>query len=213
MPPRGLPGALPEGETLLWQGSPSWRSLARHCCHMPAFCVYFAILLGWSAIDSDWGGAALPASLHSLARLLGLALVALLLLGVFAKLVERSTIYSITNRRVVLGFGIAMPMTITIPFGLIDTAGLRRHRDGSGDVVLTLSPGVRRAPYVVLWPHARPWRLVRAEPMLRGVPEAAAAAQVLARALAAAAEQPALAVPVAEDAVMAGQRPRAAAAA
>jgi hypothetical protein len=39
--------------------------------------------------------------------------------------------------------------------------------------------------YFILWPHARPWRVARTEPMLRCVPNVQEATSVLARALAA----------------------------
>ncbi len=207
----GLPEDLPAGETLLWQGSPSWRSLARHCCHVPVVTAYFALLLAFSAVCSDWHGTALVATALSLLRLAGLAMVALGLLTLFAVLVQRTTIYSVTNRRVVLSFGIAMPMSINLPYRVIETAALRPYADGSGDIALTLLPGPRRPAYVVLWPHARPWRMTHAQPMLRGLPDAARVAQILGRSLAASAEQ---AVQVsATDAAAHAQRPRAAAAA
>jgi hypothetical protein len=209
----GLPEDLPAGETLLWQGSPSWRSLARHCCHVPVVAAYFALLLAFSAVCSDWHGSALVGTALSLLRLAGLALVALGLLMLFAVLVQRTTIYSVTNRRVVLSFGIAMPMSINLPFRVIETAALRPYADGSGDIAITLLPAPRQPAYVVLWPHARPWRMTRPQPMLRGLPDAARVAQILGRSLAASAEQPAPAAPVALDAHAGSQRPRAPAAA
>ncbi len=36
--------------------------------------------------------------------------------------------------------------------------------------------------YLHLWPHARPWRAARPEPMLRCVPQAAQVAQLLSQA-------------------------------
>jgi hypothetical protein len=42
----------------------------------------------------------------------------------------------------------------------------------------------------MLWPHARPWRMARAEPSLRAIPDAAHAGQILGRALAASADMP-----------------------
>jgi hypothetical protein len=48
--------------------------------------------------------------------------------------------------------------------------------------MLTLPPRDRVA-YPMLWPHARPWRFNRTEPMLRGLAEASATAQLLSRAV------------------------------
>ena len=45
-------------------------------------------------------------------------------------------------------------------------------------------PG-RKIAYAKLWPHARPWRLGSAEPMLRDLPDAAVVGPLLSRMLAA----------------------------
>ena len=96
----------------------------------------------------------------------------------------RTTVYTITNRRVVMRIGIALPVTFNLPYTQIDGAALRPYEDGTGDIPLQLRDGTRLA-YFVLWPHARPWRFSRPEPMLRAVPNAAATAQLLSEALAA----------------------------
>ncbi len=46
-PRRGLPALLPEGERLLWQGSPRWQSLAVRAYQVRKVIVYFAILVLW----------------------------------------------------------------------------------------------------------------------------------------------------------------------
>ena len=92
--------------------------------------------------------------------------------------------YTITNRRVVMRIGVVLEITVNFPFRVIESAGLRVYPDGTGDIPLLLA-GEDRIAYVHLWPHARPWRAARPEPMLRGVPDAAHAADVLSRALAA----------------------------
>jgi hypothetical protein len=113
-----------------------------------------------------------------------LAAGALSLLSLIAWGVARTTVYTITNRRVVMRIGIALPVTFNLPYKQIDGAALRPYEDGTGDIPLQLREGTRLA-YLVLWPHARPWRFTRPEPMLRCVPNAAATAQLLSEALAA----------------------------
>ena len=44
------------------------------------------------------------------------------LLTMFAALVARTTIYTITTKRVVIRFGIALPMTIQVSYPMIETA-------------------------------------------------------------------------------------------
>ncbi len=183
----GLPAHLPAGERILWQGAPDWRGLARRAYHVGQVGIYFGFLLAWAAISAATHRTL--ATLPSTALLLaGLAAGAMAVLAGLAWLTGRTTIYTITNRRVVMRFGIALPMSINLPFAQIVSAGVRLHAGGRGDIVLAL-PATQRIAYLVLWPHVRPWRLARAEPMLRAVPEAERVAQILARALAAGAAQ------------------------
>lgn len=191
-PVRGLPGRLPEGESILWQGAPDWRSLARNAFHLRPIAGYFALLVLWSAaLHAHAGG--LAGFLPTL-WLLPLAASALGLLAAIAWLTARTTIYTITNRRIVLRFGIALPICINLPYAMIDSAGLRTYANGCGDLPLALKPG-QKISYLVLWPHARPWRVSRPEPMLRSIPEVDRVAQLLGRALSATAEQAVAAAP------------------
>ncbi len=75
-----------------------------------------------------------------------------------------------------------MPITVNLPFKQIDGAGLRLHADGTGDMPLKLSRRDRLA-VLAIWPHMRPWRLTRPEPMLRSVANAGGVADILSAAL------------------------------
>ena len=196
----GLPAPLPPGETILWQGSPNWEVLARRALRVRMVGMYFVILIAWGISGNMSAGTPAIDTALSALRLSVLAVVALALLVLFAWLVARTTIYTITTRRVVMRFGIALPITIQIAFSMIDAAGLHVWSGDAGDIALALRPGQRIA-YLVLWPHARPWKLTKAEPTLRSVPDAAAVAQILGRALAASASQPAKPVSVPADVV------------
>jgi hypothetical protein len=79
-------------------------------------------------------------------------------------------------------------MSLNLPFTMVENADLRLFSDGSGDIPLLLA-GETRVGYITLWPHARPWKMKRVQPMMRSVPDAARVAQLLARALAASAGQ------------------------
>ena len=198
-PVLGLPAPLPKGETILWQGAPKWQAFARHVLWVRWIGGYFIALMVW--------GMAAPAPLADVAtsvlRLGILALVAIGLLTLYAWLVARTTVYTITSRRVVMRFGIALPITIQIAYSTIEAAGLQTRADGAGDIALTLLPG-QKVAYLVLWPHARPWKLAKAQPALRGIADAQAVAQILGRALAASAAQPAKAVKIPVSAGVAG---------
>lgn len=185
----GLPEELPEGERLLWQGSPHWKPIALHVFHVRAVAIYFAALLVWKTAGGLSAGG--PAEALMAASMVVLwAAGALGLLALFARLIAKTTIYSITSNRVVIRAGVALPKAINIPFAVIGSAALKTRKGGDGDIPLQLT-GPDRAAYLHLWPHARPWKLAKAEPMLRGVPEAAKVAELLAGALAEKAGQPA----------------------
>ncbi|GJE28556.1 photosynthetic complex putative assembly protein PuhB [Methylobacterium organophilum] len=177
---RGLPGPLPEGERRVWQGAPGTRGVFLRVFHARLVALWF----GAAALAFALAAPSRLEALAAAAPVLLAGLLALALLGLFAWLVHRTTVYTLTNRRMVLHVGIALPITLNLPFAQIEAAGLHAFRDGSGDLPLRLKDGQRIA-YLHLWPHARPWRVARPEPMLRSVPEAARVARLLAEALAA----------------------------
>jgi hypothetical protein len=184
-PIRGLPGRLPEGEEILWQGSPHWAALAVHALHVRIVTLYFAAVILAQGITAAQGPGVAPARLMGEVLWTGFAgLIAIGLLCLFALLSARTSVYTLTNRRVVMRVGVAIPKAVNLPFSIIESAALRVHGGGSGDIPLKLKPDAQ-AGYVLLWPHVRPWRWSHPEPMLRAIPEAQAVAQKLAAALAA----------------------------
>lgn len=182
-PVRGLPERLPAGEHILWQGAPHFAALARRAFHVRKLALYCGLLLAWRVAAGVSDGETLGAIAVSAVWVVPFALVAVGLPLLLAWLYARTTVYTITNRRVVMRFGVALPMSLNLPFRLIGAAGVRSYADGSGDVTLTLT-GPDRIAYLHLWPNARPWRIARPEPMLRCIPAAAQVADVLADALA-----------------------------
>ncbi len=174
----GLPEKLPEGETLLWQGAPKWTSVARRALHVVGIAAYFAALALYAVYSGLSRGKAMSeiaVSLVSLAVAAGLTLGVLCLI---AWAIERTTIYSITSRRIVMRFGIALPMTLSLPFSVIGSADLKSYSDGTGDIAFR-NVTKRRLGFVPLWPHVRAWRINNPEPVFRCVPEGARIAALL----------------------------------
>jgi Bacterial PH domain len=178
----GLPGHLPPGEHLLWQGAPRWQTVARTVYHVRRVALYFAILMAFGVGMVLWEGHGALSAVRPLLLLAPMAFVATGILTLMSWLTERTTVYSITNRRVVMRFGIALPITLNLPFSRIGGAALKLQADGSGDIPLDLATNDRVA-YLVLWPHARPWRVAKPEPMLRCIPRGAEIAKILASAM------------------------------
>jgi hypothetical protein len=176
---------LPQGESILWQGQPTARAFALRVFHVRLVVAYFGLLflgrLALGMLDHQ----ALQDVLAIASRVSIPAVISLVILAGLAVLYGRTTRYTITNRRILLQFGAVLPMTLTIPLAQVASAGLRTHADGSGDIPLALITE-KRLSILLLWPHLRPWRLNKVEPMLRSVPQASAVADILAKALVAA---------------------------
>jgi len=183
-PVRGLPGHLPPGEHIVWQGSPAWLPLARRAFHTHLVGGYFVVLIGWAALNFVTGHTTAAVAGRGIAVTAGVGVSAVALLALLGWLAARATIYTITNRRIVLRFGVALPKCVNLPFNQITAAGLAVHADGSGDIPLTCK--TTRLGFIHLWPNVRPWRVGTPEPMLRALPEPETVARVLADALAAA---------------------------
>jgi hypothetical protein len=167
----GLPEPLPRGERLIWQGSPDWVQLAIHAFHVRKLAIYFGAMLciQWLYLLGEPQAALLQPLLTSVV----MAALALLLLGATAWFAARTTLYTLTDRRIVMRIGVVLTLTLNLPLKQIAGAALKPQAAGHGDIALTLS-GKDRIAYLNLWPHARPWQLKKPQPSLRCLPGAAA---------------------------------------
>lgn len=98
--------------------------------------------------------------------------------GVMAWLMAKTTVYTITTRRVVMRIGIVLNVTFNLPFKRIASADLSLGQAGVGDIALTLVPEDKIA-FLHLWPHAKPWAVGNPVPMLRCLPAAQQVGQLL----------------------------------
>ncbi len=177
-PVRGLPEQLPEGEYIVWQGEPEWEGLARRVFHVRGVALYFLLLMTWYLWSKLQSGASLTEALAASSWPFALGLIALGILLVMAWLYARSTVYTLTNKRIVLRFGVAIPMMINVPLERIEAADIARY-GSHADICLTLAEG-DRISFMALWPNARPWHYGRVKPALRGLANADTAAALLA---------------------------------
>lgn len=177
-PVPGLPGHLPPGEVVLWQGRPdAWR-LAREAFALDWFAAYWVALVLWRAgVAWSEGGAAQAVAVGL--PYAGLGILGAGVIWVLARAQARATLYTITSQRVAMRIGAALTLTLNLPFPQIEGAALDLRRGGTGTIALRLVPGARIAA-LTLWPHMRPWRLGRPEPALRCIPDAARVAGILA---------------------------------
>ncbi|HEY0328192.1 MAG TPA: photosynthetic complex putative assembly protein PuhB [Rhodopseudomonas sp.] len=178
-----LPSSLAEGERVIWQGKPSFKGLAVRSFHIREAGIYVGLFLAWKLWSYWANGMAASDAVGSAVVLLVPCLGGIALLALLAWLFRRATTYTITSKRVLVQFGVALPMSMNIPLSKIANVDLKTHRDGTGDIPLQLAD-TKRVSYLLLWPHIRPWRTRAPEPMLNSVPEAAQVAAKLAEALA-----------------------------
>jgi hypothetical protein len=192
----GLPEPLPRGERILWQGTPEFGPLLERVFHARTLAAYFALIVLARAVTVWTQGGSLGAGAIAALWLLPVALAGLGLVALFASLTARTTVYTITDRRVVLRVGIVLTVTFNLPFARIEAAAVRPAPAGSGDIALALG-GSDRIASLHLWPHVRPWRVRRTEPMLRCVGDVALVGQLLRDAWSADRALPATAAPLA----------------
>jgi hypothetical protein len=190
-PVRGLPENLPEGEHILWQGQPDWWALTKEALSFWWVAGYFAFLFAWRTV----GGAATESWIDSATAasfFLALGAIVCALLLIVGVTQAKSTVYTITNRRVAMRIGAALTMTLNLPFRKIRNANLGVRKNGTGTIALEMSreEGELRLSYVMTWPHVRPWRMKHPEPALRCIPDAAKVARLFADAAETAVSQP-----------------------
>lgn len=193
-PVPGLPEELPDGEHMLWQGAPTWRGVALHMLHVRKLAIYFAVLL---ILRQVWVSGSGQTFADDLAGSSGLALTAVLVIALLvfmARLIANTTLYTITSKRVVLRIGIALPMTLNLPFSRLESADVRRRADDSGDILLKLRDN-ERLSYLVLWPHVKMRSILGAKPAMRSLAEPEVAAQRLAEAIEATGVAPTVVAP------------------
>jgi hypothetical protein len=179
-PIKGLPEQLPEGEHILWQGAPDPRLLAREALGVRWVAAYFALLAFWrvgvSAADVPFG----IALMHGLPFVISGLIACGILYGI-AYVQARSTVYTLTNKRVAMRIGAALTMTLNLPYTWIGTAKLDLKPSGHGTLAFELI-GETRISYLMSWPHVRPWRMARTQPALRCIPDAQNVARIFAEA-------------------------------
>jgi hypothetical protein len=175
---RGVSQPLPIGEALLWEGRPDGPALARYALHIRKVAFYFGLIIvvGFGGAVRD--GVALPQLLTTLATQVALSLVVLGCIALYARLLARHTIYAITDRRMVMRVGLVLPTTINIPFRLVESARSHRFADGTGQIALRLRHP-ERVSFFQFWPSVRPWHYRSPEPMLRGLKNTDAVAEML----------------------------------
>lgn len=167
--PMGTPAL---NERVLWKGRPNLPVLTRTAFHLGGFSLYMAAMVGLALI---WG------NLDSALFIAGTGVFGAIVIQLIAWQCARSTLYILTDVRLILRIGMAIEARINIPLKHIEAAHLNMRGREHGDIALELG-GERLLGYALLWPHVRPFRFARPQPMLRALPDAALFAEKLSEA-------------------------------
>jgi uncharacterized protein with PQ loop repeat len=140
------------------------------------------VLFGILAVSSIFSGLNHDASAGKIA----LTFFTMLFLGaaitgfcmVWGWLVAINTIYTITDKRLIIRHGVTMPMAINVPYAKVATAAAKVREDGSGDVSVAMLDG-NNVSLFAIWPHNRPWNWQGVAPAMRAIPDAARVGVIL----------------------------------
>lgn len=180
--PRPVSFRLEPDERILWQGRPEVSALCRHLLKVRWIAAYLAGLLAWKLVLIVWIRGIRSQEVLDAGTLLVQGALLMGIVAYFAWAMARSTTYTLTDLRLVIRHGIALPGTVDIPLRALRSVAVRVRTDGTGDVAFTVRDGGGIA-YSKLWPHVKGFDLTRPVPMLRGLRDAAVLGTRLARQL------------------------------
>lgn len=177
----GLPQALPKNETILWQGSPDFWTIAKDIYFIRVVALYFLFLLSVNLFEGlEAGDSARTISL-SLLWMFSLSMLGIGFLAVLALCVAKTAVYTITDRRIVMRIGVVLTMTFNLPFKAIESADVLKVKKGIGSIAIKVEESSKIAIFH-LWPHCRAWKINHPEPLLLGIIEVEKVAQILTQA-------------------------------
>jgi hypothetical protein len=174
----GLPATLPDGETIVWQGTPDWKQLAVHAFHVRKIAIYFVLMVGIQ-FTHLWGDGLVGRELIvPIVVSISMASLALALLTTCAWFAGKSSLYTFTNKRVVMRIGIVLTLTFNLPYRRIAGASSKDYADGCQDIALELY-SEDRIGWAHLWPHQKAWHVKHPQPTLRCVPNGKQVSELL----------------------------------
>lgn len=155
--PDGEVSRLPAGECVLWTGAPDQRALARWFLRERWVMAFVLVSFSIGAADAlQHADGAIPRLVGVVTLSAVMAAIAIVSVRVMAWQLARSSQYVITDRRVYFNIGIVMRADANIPYSSVEHIDLRRRKDGSADLMVTLTDE-QEIPWLLLFPHMT-WR-------------------------------------------------------
>ena len=160
--PKNILDAIPNGESILWKGRPSLWGFSWNLFGLKWITLYLSML-----------------SIVSVARFFAsdfytafyVDFLPFFLSGIFASIIliglaatqTYSTVYVITENRVIIKTGAALSFLISMPFKKIKEVNLQKRGASIGTISFELL-SEKRVPYISCWPSVRPWKFKRTQP-------------------------------------------------
>ena len=154
--------AIPEGESILWKGKPSFWGFSWYFFGLKLLAFYLIILSVVFAARLTVTDFFTAFVVDFLPFLLSGILTSFILMAL-AKIQSQSSIYIITENRVIIKSGAALSFLISMPFKKIKAVNLQKRKGSLGTISFELNSG-KRVPYISCWPSVRPWRFKKTEP-------------------------------------------------
>ena len=154
--------AIPEGERILWKGKPSFWGFSWYFFGLKLLAFYLIILSVVFAARLTVTDFFTAFVVDFLPFLLSGILTSCILMAL-AKIQSQSSVYIITENRVIIKSGAALSFLISMPFKKIKAVNLQKRKGSLGTISFELNSG-KRVPYISCWPSVRPWRFKKTEP-------------------------------------------------
>ena len=154
--------AIPEGESILWKGKPSFWGFSWYFFGLKLLALYLIILSVVFAARLTVTDFFTAFVVDFLPFLLSGILTSCILMAL-AKIQSQSSVYIITENRVIIKSGAALSFLISMPFKKIKAVNLQKRKGSLGTISFELNSG-KRVPYISCWPSVRPWRFKNTEP-------------------------------------------------
>ena len=160
--PKNILDAIPDGESILWKGKPSLWGFSWNLFGLKWITFYLSILSVVSIarfFASDFHTAFY---IDFLPFFLSGIFGSIILIGL-AAIQAYSTVYIITENRVIIKTGAALSFLISMPFKKIKEVNLQKRGASIGTISFELF-SKKRVPYISCWPSVRPWKFKKTQP-------------------------------------------------
>ena len=160
--PKNILDAIPNGESILWKGRPSLWGFSWNLFGLKWITLYLSMLSIVSVARFFASDFYTAFYVDFLPFFLSGIFASIILIGL-AAIQAYSTVYIITENRVIIKTGAALSFLISMPFKKIKEVNLQKRGASIGTISFDLF-SKKRVPYISCWPSVRPWKFKKTQP-------------------------------------------------